>query len=127
MQKRRAILQGKCPRCRKGPLFQYPAYNYFKFSKMHNTCQCCDAGLQVEPGFYFGAMYFSYAFVVGIMVVESLFLYFLLNNPSSWTYFTFIFATVILLLPWIFRYSRILFLHLFGGISYDPKVKVKNC
>jgi len=127
MQKSKAILQGKCPRCRKGDLFVFPAYNYLKFNKMHSGCSCCRTGFQIEPGFYLGAMYFSYAFVVSIVVVESILLYFILNDPGIWTYFAFILMTVLGLLPWIFRYSRILFLYLFGGIYFDPSVKLKNC
>jgi len=94
---------------------------------MHSRCECCGVDLLIEPGFYFGAMYFSYAFVLGIVGVESILLYFVLNNPGTWTYFTFILMTVLGLLPWIFRCSRILFLHLFGGITFDPNVKLKNC
>ena len=33
MQKHKAILQGKCPSCRKGDLFIFPAYNFLKFQK----------------------------------------------------------------------------------------------
>ena len=127
MRKFEAILQGKCPRCRKGELFLYPAHHYLKFHQMHTDCKCCGVSFYVEPGFYFGAMYFSYAFVVATVFIESSILYFVFGNPDVWIYLFASVTSILLLLPLIFRYSRILFLHLFGGISFDPSAKLKNC
>lgn len=126
MQRRAALFKSKCPRCRQGNMFKNPAYS-LKFYEMDENCQCCGVSFQVEPGFYFGAMYFSYAFVVAIVTVESVILYFLFNDPEMEVYAITSIGSVLLLLPLLFRYSRVLFLHLFGGISYNPSVKTKNC
>lgn len=118
-----AIIQTKCPRCRQGDLFQYSLINYRKFHKMHEHCPECRLRYEVEPGFFFGAMYVSYAFIVGIVVVTSLALYFILDNPSVWVYLGAVYAVILLTLPLIFRYSRVLYLYWFGGVAYEGFVK----
>lgn len=110
------IAQGKCPRCRNGEMFEAPPYNYLKFHKMHDQCPVCHQTFHPEPGFYFGAMYVSYAFSVAWVLGVSLIL-------VATDTFTLVRASVIiglgviLLLPFMFQYSRILFLYGFGGIK----------
>jgi hypothetical protein len=70
-----------------------------------------------EPGFYIGAMYISYAFNVVLLIVVGVALY-KLTEASDWVYILSIIGASILLVPFSFRYSRIIFLHAFGGISF---------
>ena len=114
-----AILAGKCPRCREGDMFEYPVTSYTKATKMHDNCPVCGLKFEVEPGFYFGAMYISYAFSVALFATIAVALSVLGDFPIS-IYAISIVIAVIILFPLMFRYSRILFLHLFGGIRYDP-------
>ncbi len=115
-----AILHGKCPRCRKGTMFPYSAYNLIRFHKMNEDCPVCGLRFEREPGFFFGAMYISYAFSVAIFTTVGVALT-VLGDYSLYTYLIGIGGSVLLLLPVSFRYSRILFLHLFGGIDFDPQ------
>lgn len=88
---------------------------------MNEVCPHCSVRLEPEPGFYQGAMYVSYGFTVAVIVALSILLY-LLGNPSEWVYIGTIIATMILLMPLNYRYSRILYLYLFGGLKYTKKV-----
>jgi uncharacterized protein (DUF983 family) len=115
-----AIIQGKCPRCRQGEVFSFPAYNLANFNKMNHECPHCGVRLEPEPGFYQGAMYFSYAFLIVCMVIVGVLLYYLAGDPSEWVYIGTVIAIMILGAPLNYRYSRILYLHLFGGIKYNP-------
>lgn len=115
-----AILYGKCPKCRQGDIFKYPAWHITSFSKMHSHCPVCGTQYEREPGFFFGAMYISYAFSVAIFIAVGLFLSFF-GDFRLEVYLLVVVGVVVLLLPPVFRYSRILFLHLFGGIDFDPK------
>lgn len=115
-----AIFSGKCPRCRKGKMFKYSAFKITGFSKMHRQCPYCEVQFEREPGFFFGAMYISYAFSVAIFLAVGVVLSFI-GHFSLNTYLISTLAVVTLLLPFLFRYSRILFLHIFGGIVFDPK------
>ena len=63
-------------------------------------------------------MFVSYALSVGYIAAICLVLY-LLGGASDWAYIGWCFASIVLLFPITFRYSRILYLHLFGGIKFD--------
>lgn len=117
---RGALLQGKCPRCREGNIFKHRASHVLKFSEMHTHCQVCGISFEPEPGFYYGAMFISYAFTVAIMVGISLVVYITVAPASDWVYILSSVIGTILCVPWMFRYSRISFLFWFGGIKYDP-------
>lgn len=116
-----ALLNGRCPRCRQGKLFAYPAFNLLKFQMMNHTCPHCGVLLEPEPGFYQGAMYVGYAFTVATIVIVGVLLY-LLGDPSPWVYITTVITIMVLLIPFNYRYSRIVYLYLFGGIRFDPRV-----
>ena len=114
-----ALLRGKCPRCRQGDMFAFPATNLTKFNKMNDTCPYCGVRLEPEPGFYQGAMYVGYAFTIAVIVLVGLLLY-LLGDPSEWVYIGVVIGLMFLLVPLNYRYSRIVYLYAFGGIKYDP-------
>lgn len=86
---------------------------------MNERCPHCGLRLEPEPGFYQGAMYVSYGITIAFMVIIGLLLYFT-GDPSEWTYIGTVIGVMILLVPLNYRYSRILYLHLIGGIKYDP-------
>lgn len=117
-----ALLQGKCPRCRKGDIFAYPINKrFFQFNKMNDICPYCGVRLEPEPGFYQGAMYVGYGFTMIIVILVSLFLYYFGGHPSEWVYIGAVIAIMILLIPLNYRYSRILYLYFFGGINFDSQ------
>jgi hypothetical protein len=73
-----------------------------------------------EPGFYIGAMYISYAFNVILLITIGVSLYTLTDAPD-WVYISSIIGVSFLLVPFSFRYSRIIFLYAFGGPTYNYK------
>jgi hypothetical protein len=73
-----------------------------------------------EPGFYIGAMYISYAFNVALLIAFGVGLYTLTEAPD-WVYIVSIISASFVFIPFSFRYSRIIFLHAFGGIKFDPE------
>ena len=113
-----ALLQGKCPRCHTGDIFTYPVTRISKFNVMNKTCPHCEVGLEPEPGFYQGAMYVGYAFTIAVIVTVGIVLY-LLGDPSEWVYIAVTIGIMILAIPLNYRYSRILYLYMFGGIKYN--------
>ena len=119
--KLRAILEAKCPKCWEGNMFMFPISNFRKFSHMHTHCPHCNLRFEVEPGFFIGAMYVSYAMSLVILFVTSVLIYTIFNNPEFHFYVIGIPLTVLSLLPIMYRYSRVLFLHLFGGIDKENR------
>ncbi|MBA4303437.1 MAG: DUF983 domain-containing protein [Sphingobacteriaceae bacterium] len=88
---------------------------------MHQTCPHCGLKFEVEPGFFWGAMYFSYAFGVAISVIFGVLAYWLFDDPEIWVYMVVIFTPLFLLSPLSMRYSRVLMLYLFGEIEFEEK------
>ena len=86
---------------------------------MNDHCPHCQASFNPEPGFYFGAMFVSYAFTVVLFIAVAAVLYFFFH-PSDIVYIITIIAAAIIFTPFSFRYSRILFLYWFGGYRYQP-------
>lgn len=85
---------------------------------MHKDCAVCGLHFEVEPGFFWGAMYISYAFGVAISVVAGVITSVVLKDPEIWVYIAAVITPLILLSPQSMRYSRVLMLYLFGGISF---------
>ncbi|WP_246558563.1 DUF983 domain-containing protein [Hymenobacter piscis] len=121
-----ALLQQRCPRCHRGPLFTHSAFNLTRFTQMPAECPVCGQTYEPEPGFYFGAMYISFAFSTGIMLVVGMLVYYLLGDPDTWVYVTAVAIASVLLTPLSLRYSRTLMLYFFGGTRYDPKYAARR-
>lgn len=98
----------------------YPVRQVARFNVMNKTCPHCGVGFEPEPGFYQGAMYVGYGFTVAVMVAISVILS-VLGDFSEWVYIGWIVGTMVLLVPLNYRYSRIIYLHAFGGIRFDPR------
>jgi uncharacterized protein (DUF983 family) len=119
----------KCPRCHQGNIFQTSAFNLAKFSKTNERCPVCHLKFEKEPGFFVGAMYFSYAVSVAIFIAVGIGLVILSNTfqfeAATSTYIISIITISLLLMPLNFRYSRIMMLYFFGGeeAKYNPSIK----
>jgi len=117
-----ALLHGKCPHCRKGDIFQFPlSKSLSKFNVMNECCPNCEVRLEPEPGFYQGAMYVGYAITVACIVAVSIVLYFFAGHPSEWVYIGAVVSIMILIIPINYRYSRIIYLYLFGGLKFKEE------
>ena len=115
-----AILNHKCPRCREGDIFTYPLLEKpTKFIKTNKACSRCGLRYEREPGFFFGAMYVSYALTMAIFLGFTFILYYVFGDPALEVYIIAVVGTVIILTPVVFRYSRTLYLHGFGGVKYN--------
>ncbi len=115
-----ALLALRCPRCHEGALFSHPATSLTKFTDMPAACPVCGLSYEPEPGFYFGAMYISFGFAVGIFFAVGIALYFLAGDPDTWVYVSVVAALTLVATPLVFRYSRAIMLYLFGHSGYDP-------
>nr|WKN36916.1 DUF983 domain-containing protein [Tunicatimonas sp. TK19036] len=121
-----ALLNHKCPRCRTGDIFRYSLFQKpTKFTSTYKKCPHCGLQYEREPGFFFGAMYVSYALTMAVLLATAFILYNFFNDPEVTVYIITVPMVVILLLPVVFRYSRTLYLHGFGGVKYNPGLASK--
>jgi uncharacterized protein (DUF983 family) len=83
------------------------------FADMHPTCPLCGQDLEQEPGYYYGAMYVSFGFNVGIFLVSLFILSQFVAEVTLAMMAGVVIAVVVGLLPIIFRLSRAIWIHLF--------------
>lgn len=107
----KSAIEGKCPRCRTGNMFAAPLLS-FKSQKMLERCPACDLKFEKEPGYFYVAMYVSYAMSVAELVAACVATYILSGNlESPWLYVIVALTATILLAPFNNRYSRIILLY----------------
>jgi len=117
-----AIVQAKCPRCRRGDMFATPMYA-FKSQKMNKTCPHCGLEFEREPGYFYVAMLVSYAMFVAEMITLAVAIHVLTGSNNPWLYVIIIMIVGIILSPFNFRYSRVILLHwLTPGLHYHPEM-----
>ncbi len=117
-----AMSEARCPRCREGKMFMYPFWRLNKFSEMHEKCPVCELKFEVEPGFWYGAMFVSYANTIALLVVLGVVIFYFFNDPPVMYYIIPVTILSLLTVPFNFRISRVIFLHLFGFVKYKPLV-----
>lgn len=116
-----AMLHAKCPRCRRGDMFSGRVYS-FSSNRININCPHCNLHFEIEPGYFYAAMYVSYALNVALSVSLAVATYVLSGNLTSpWLYTGIIIGGCFLLAPVIFRASRVMLLYwLSPKIHYQP-------
>lgn len=111
------LLSFKCPRCHKGNLFVNKWHNLANGNKMVEKCAVCGQRTELEPGFYHGTGYVSYALTVGFsiitFVVWVLATGYGLKDPQIFWWLPLNVITLFLMQPWLMRLSRTLWLTMF--------------
>ncbi len=125
-----SMLTMKCPRCRRGPMFKDPnPYGKLKLSHvfdMYDNCPVCNQKYDMEPGFWYGTGYVSYALAVAVSVATFVAWYVLIgvstddNRIFYWLVFNSIF--LVLLQPWLMRLSRVIYIRFF--VFYDEQYEL---
>ena len=99
-----ALVRLRCPRCRRGRIFKGLLH-------MNDPCPVCGLLFEREEGYFLGAMYVSY--VLGCVIVGAA--YFLAlalwPNVSPTALCLYLFAGYVPLMPWVYRYSRAIWMH----------------
>lgn len=123
--KAKAMLAAKCPRCRRGNMFEGGAY-HFGANRIHLDCPHCRLTFEIEPGYFYAAMYVSYAMNVGEGIGLALLTWLITGNGDSpWLYLSVILGGLLILSPLNFRYSRVFLLYwLSPKIHYRPELDV---
>lgn len=119
-----SILKLKCPRCHSGNLFiNKNVYQYKGFFDMPEKCPKCQQDFEIEPGFYYGAMYISYGLTIALNVAVFAILIFF--NAFTLNMFFAVAGPVLLAAtPYIFKVSRSVWIDM--CVKYDPKALNKS-
>ncbi len=84
---------------------------------MHEHCPHCGLRYEIEPAFFYGAMYVSYGYGVALFVATYVIMR-MFYTPSVWEVVIALAAIILLGSPLIFRLARITYLNLF--VKYNP-------
>lgn len=116
-----AMLHCKCPRCRRGNMFNGNIYSLGS-NRINKHCPHCNMFFEIEPGYFYAAMYVSYS----LNIMEAGLLWYLTytlthNVTSPWLYISVILGGCFLLAPINFIYSRVFLLYwLSPKVHYQP-------
>ena len=116
-----SILTGSCPKCQNESM--YKEKNIFKLTKilsMNDYCGQCGLKYQIEPSFFYGAMYVSYGLNVAVGVAAFIISYVFYNSSMKQAFITII-ISMIVAFPYVLRLSRNIYINMF--VSYDENFK----
>lgn len=107
-----SIFKNKCPRCQQGDFYvKKGAFRWKDNLKIYDNCPKCNLKYMIEPSFFYGAMYVSYALTVAYAV--AIFIIGYLLNLSLIATTISIFVLLILLTPYTMRLSRLVYINMF--------------
>lgn len=118
-----SILFLKCPRCHEGAFLQSHPYNLGSMNRVREECPKCALKYKIEPSFYYGSMYVSYAVGVAVGVaVYMLILIFGLDLGIAGIFGSIV-AALVVLMPFIGAVSKSIWANFF--FKYDRAIAKK--
>ena len=110
-----AILRQRCPVCLEGKIFN-------SLLGTHKNCPVCGLQFERETGYFLNAMFIAY--VIGFLILIPLTLILYLLDVSIPLFTVVMITTVVIVWPLIFRYSRVIWLHM--DQVMDPRAAPKS-
>lgn len=118
-----SVLQNKCPRCRRGAMFQQGnPYQLKAVLRMNARCPVCGQPLDMEPGFYYGTNMVSYTLAVLFSVLTFVLWWLTIGFPVILFLVWWLVVNAVLLAllqPPLMRLSRAVWIYFF--IHYSPR------
>jgi uncharacterized protein (DUF983 family) len=116
-----SILTGSCPRCQNESMYlDKNPLHFSKMLKMNEKCSHCGLKYQIEPSFFYGAMYVSYGLNVALGVAAFVISYLIFNSSIKTAFIAIIISNVVLF-PFVLRWSRNIYINMF--VSFEKKFK----
>lgn len=108
----------KCPKCRQGDMYiNKHIFPLTHLMDMPEHCPVCGQKMELETGFYFGTGYVSYGMSVALFAFNFVWYKLLFGisfrDNSPFIYLGVSIGIVLLLQPWMMRWSRVLYLYAF--------------
>lgn len=110
-----ATLLMRCPRCLRGPVYR-------GFMRMHPACPRCGYHFEREEGYFYGAMYASWFFMMATVLPVMVVLLVVSRDP--WLITGVLSLQVLLQAPVAYMYSRVIWMHI--DLHFDPAGAAPN-
>lgn len=114
-----SLLFLRCPKCRTGKMFASNPYSFKAISSLNKSCPNCKISYQLEPSFFYGSMYVSYALGVALAVAVYVLLFLFGWGNNALTSFFVITAAIIFAAPYLYQLSKVVWASFF--IKYDSQ------
>jgi uncharacterized protein (DUF983 family) len=118
-----SILTGSCPKCHQESMYEdQNPYHIANVYKMHENCSHCGLHYQIEPSFFYGAMYVSYGLTVAIGIAAFI-ISKVIFGLSLLQSFIAIIASLFALMPVTARLARNIYINIFVHFDKDAVKK----
>lgn len=119
-----SIIKGYCPKCHEESMYKNTnPYVVKEVLKMNETCSNCHTKYKIEPSFFYGSMYVSYAVGIAFAVAAFIVSYVLIGTNLNIAFISIV-GTMIFFMPIIMRLSRNIWINIF--MKYDKAFAKKN-
>jgi uncharacterized protein (DUF983 family) len=116
-----SILTGTCPKCQNESMYlDENILHLGSVLEMNEKRSHCGLKYQIEPSFFYGAMYVSYGLNVAVGIATFIVSYFVFHSSLKASFIAIIVALVVLF-PLVLRWSRNIYINMF--VSYNPGAK----
>lgn len=114
-----SILTGSCPRCQNESMYlDKNPLHFSKILKMNEKCSHCGLKYQIEPSFFYGAMYVSYGLNVALGIASFIVSYLIFKSSIEVAFISIIVSNIVLF-PFVLRWARNIYINMF--VSFDKK------
>lgn len=120
MNRVQACLSSKCPNCQSGNVYKKKEGFSMALPKMNENCPECGHKFLKEPGFFYGAMYVSYALAMATTIATFVICQFFFEKAFEIEMFYIISAAVVLSSWHNFKYSRVIWMYMFTAKGSSP-------
>jgi len=119
-----SVVKFKCPKCHEADFFVHRfSFNPTKIGKVHKHCPNCNFKHMIEPSFFFGAMYVSYALFVALFVSIFIITKLFIGLTILQSFITIIVVSL-LLGSFVMKLSRIIWSNIF--VHFDKNIAKKR-
>ncbi len=116
-----SILTGSCPRCQNESMYlDKNPLHFSKILKMNEKCSHCGLKYQIEPSFFYGAMYVSYGLNVALSIAAFIVSYLIFKSSLKVAFIAILISNVVFF-PFVLRWARNIYINMF--VSFDKKYK----
>ena len=102
-----------CPQCQESHMMIANPYRFSTMGEVKDKCEVCGLDLKPEPGFYYGAMYVSYALGVAVFVSIWASCNWFFDNVGVWTQISLVLIALIGLGPYLYALSKVIWANFF--------------
>ena len=116
-----SILTGSCPRCQNESMYlDKNPLHFSKLLEMNEKCSHCDLKYQIEPSFFYGAMYVSYGLNVALSIAAFVVSYVIFKTNLKIAFLSILISNIVLF-PFVLRWARNIYINIF--VTYEEKFR----